>query len=96
MQGFSVTNLKRMRIFAREYPKGPQPVDQLSWGHICVLNHTVKVPELRQWYAQQTIKNGWSRAVLEMQIESGLYERQAIASKKISNYHEHLPPAQSD
>jgi len=37
MSGFSVTNLKRMRIFAEAYPSfpiGPQAVDQLPWGHI--------------------------------------------------------------
>ena len=39
----------------------------------------VKNKPERDWYAQQTIKNGWSRSVLEMQIESGLYERQGIS-----------------
>lgn len=44
MQGFSVSNLKRMRLFAKEYAdlgKSPQPVDQLPWGHIAVLLHQV-------------------------------------------------------
>lgn len=96
MQGFSVTNLKRMRLFAKAYPKSPQLVDQLPWGHISLLIHTVKDESIRGWYAQQTIKNGWSRSVLEMQIESGLYKRQGIASNKTTNYHEHLPTIQSD
>ncbi len=98
-QGFSVTNLKRMRIFAKEYPefeKSPQPVDQLPWGHIGVLLHKTNTPSIRNWYAEQTIKNGWSRLVLEMQIKSDLYERQGKKAKKISNYHAHLPAAQSD
>ncbi len=34
MQGFSVSNLKRMRRFAIHYPNGPQPVAQMPWGHI--------------------------------------------------------------
>jgi len=99
MQGFSVTNLKRMRIFARGYPdflKSPQPVDQLPWGHIGVLLHQVKDTEERDWYTNEIIKNGWSRPILEMQIESGLYERQGKTTKKISNFHQHLPKAQSD
>ncbi len=96
MQGFSVTNLKRMRIFVNEYPIGPQPVDQLPWGHIFVLIHEVKDTKTREWYIQQTIKNGWSRASLGMQIEGQLYERQAIAEKKLSNYPQHLPSLQSD
>lgn len=96
MQGFSVTNLKRMRLFAKAYPKSPQLVDQLPWGHISHLIHAVKDESIRGWYVQQTIKNGWSRSVLEMQIESGLYERQGVISNKVTNYHEHLPSAQSD
>ncbi|HSW69776.1 MAG TPA: PDDEXK nuclease domain-containing protein [Gammaproteobacteria bacterium] len=96
MQGFSVTNLKRMRLFAKAYPKSPQAVDQLPWGHISLLIHAVKDELIRGWYAQQTTQNGWSRSVLEMQIESGLYERQGVISNKVTNYHEHLPASQSD
>lgn len=99
MQGFSVTNLKRMRLFAQAYPDfeiRAQAVPQLPWGHIVRLMQMIKDDSQREWYANQTIKNGWSRAVLEMQVESQLYERQAISSKKTSNYHEHLPSHQSD
>lgn len=42
MQGFSVTTLKRMRLFAQGYPdfqKGAQAVHQLPWGHIVLLIH---------------------------------------------------------
>ncbi len=99
MQGFSVTNLKRMRIFAKEYPsfeKSPQAVDQLPWGHIGILLHKIEDRVERNWYAEQTLKNSWSRFVLEMQIKSDLYERQGKAHKKITNYHKHLPASQSD
>lgn len=37
---------------------------------------SVKNQEERLWYIQQTIENVWSRAVLEYQIESRLYQRQ--------------------
>lgn len=99
MRGFSVTNLKRMRLFSQAYPDfeiRAQAVPQLPWGHIVRLMQMIKDGVEREWYAQQTIKNGWSRSVLEMQIESELYQRQAVTTKKISNYHEHLPAAQSD
>lgn len=99
MQGFSVTNLKRMRLFAQAYPEfeiRAQAVPQLPWGHIVRLMQMIKDEAQREWYANQTIKNGWSRAVLEMQIEGGLYERQADTSKKITNFHQHLPALQSD
>lgn len=99
MQGFSVSNLKRMRIFAQEYPTfviGARAVHQLPWGHIVVLLHKIKDQNQRDWYAEQTIKNGWSRSVLEMQIESELYARQAESNKKINNFHKQLPALQSD
>lgn len=99
MQGFSLTNLKRMRMFAQAYPDfkvGAQAVHQLPWGHIVVLLHRTNNENERIWYAEQVIKNGWSRTILEMQIESNLYQRQAIASNKTSNYHKHLPELQSD
>ena len=99
MQGFSVTNLKRMRLFALAYPEfaiGAQPVHQLPWGHIVVLLHRIKDPKTRLCYIQQTIEYGWSRLVLEMQIETELYKRQGISAKKITNYQEQLPAPQSD
>lgn len=99
MQGFSVRNLQRMKQFATLYPKlpiTPQAVAQLPWGHISKLMEAVKDDVIRNWYAEQTIKNGWSRSILGMQIESDLYERQSKSSKKITNYHEHLPAMQSD
>ena len=99
MQGFSKRNLEHMRRFARLYPEeaiAKQPVSQLPWGHIVRLMQMVSDWQIRDWYAAETIKNGWSRSVLEMQVESGLYERQGRVSKKITNYHEHLPLSQSD
>jgi len=99
MQGFSVSNLKRMRLYAKQYSdfeKSPQLVSQLPWGHISVLIHRIKSAEQREWYAKKTIEHGWSRPVLEMQIESELYSRQADSKKKITNYHEQLPSPQSD
>lgn len=99
MQGFSITNLKRMRIFAQTYPDfeiSPQPVGQLPWGHISLLIQKIKSADTRLWYIQQVIEHGWSRAVLEMQIETGLYERQGKSSHKITNFHAHLPAPQSD
>jgi len=99
MQGFSVTNLKRMRLFAQAYPDfaiRAQAVPQLPWGHIVRLMQMVKSYAEREWYAQETIKNGWSRAVLEIQVEGGLYERQAESGKKINNFHKQLPALQSD
>lgn len=96
MSGFSRTNLLYMRAFADAY-RDEQIVQQLAgqipWFHNCVLLDKVKDPTARLWYIQQTIENGWSRAVLEYQIESQLYQRQG---KAITNFNQTLPEPQSD
>lgn len=99
MQGFSVTNLKRMRLFAQEYAdfeKSAQAVHQLPWGHLVVLLHRAKEKSVRNWYAQKITEYGWSRSTLELQLETDLYSRQADNKKKVTNYQQHLPQAQSD
>lgn len=96
MKGLSRTNLLYMRAFAEAYPEQQfvqQLVGQIPWGHNIRLLDKVKDPKERQWYIQQTIENSWSRNVLEMQIDSGLYQRQGEA---ITNFQRTLPPPQSD
>ena len=96
--GYSVRNLKYMSKFAAEYPDREfvqQVVAQIPWGHnIALLDKIVNITE-RKWYIEKTRENGWSRNVLIHQIESGLYERQAIA-EKISNFESRLPAPQSE
>ncbi len=75
MSGFSSRNLKYMRAFAEAWPDQQtvhQASAQIPWKHNCVLLEKVKDYQERLWYIQQTIENGWSRSVLEMQIESKL------------------------
>ena len=64
-------------------------------GHISVLLEKFKTPTVREWYAQRIIENGWSRSILIMQIESQLFERQALQEKNTS-FKKTLPPEQSD
>lgn len=45
------------------------------------------------WYAGKTIENGWSKAILELQIQSGLMER---TGKTVNNFPAALPPFDSD
>ena len=101
MQGFSKRNLEYMRLLASVYPSWDeftqQPAAQLPWSHTQLLLDKYKSDPIQfEWYAGKIIENGWSRSSLNMNIKSGLYERQAIASQKISNYREKLPSPQSD
>ena len=96
MKGLSPRNLKYMRALADAWPDEQivqQLVAQIHWGHNVRLLDYVKSPVERRWYAEQTIANGWSRNVLILQIESGLYRRQG---KAISNFEVALPKPQSD
>jgi predicted nuclease of restriction endonuclease-like (RecB) superfamily len=71
----------------------PQAVAEIPWGHNVLLLEKLKDPQQRLWYARKTIENGWSRAMLAHQIESGLHRRQG---KAISNFGRALPRPQSD
>src|SRR5262249_40121590 len=109
LQGFSPRNVWRMRAFYLAYTKEvtilPQPVAELDgvnlppavqeipWGHNAWLLEKVKDPLQRLWYAQQTVQHGWSRNILELQIQSNLYGRQG---KAVTNFAATLPPPQSD
>jgi predicted nuclease of restriction endonuclease-like (RecB) superfamily len=96
MNGFSSRNLKYMRAFAEAWTDEPivqQVAAQIPWFHNCILLDKVKPNSERIWYIQETIANGWSRAVLEHQIETKLYQRQG---KAITNFDLTLPQPQSD
>lgn len=96
--GYSVRNLKYMAKFAVMFPdeKFVQEVlAQITWYHNIALMDKVKDANKYIWYAKEAIENGWSRNVLVHQIESELYERQAIV-KKISNFEKLLPAPQSE
>lgn len=96
MQGLSPRNLGYMKAFAEAWPEEPilqQAVAKLPWGHNVRLLDLVKQPEERLWYVEQAIENGWSRNVLVIRIESGLYRRQG---KAITNFQATLPKPQSD
>jgi predicted nuclease of restriction endonuclease-like (RecB) superfamily len=96
IKGLSRTNLLYMRAFAETWPDESivqQVVGRIPWGHNVRLLDLVKSPEERVWYVEQTIQNGWSRNILVMQIEGGLYRRQG---KAITNFQATLPQPQSD
>lgn len=91
MKGFSSSNLKYMRFFAQQCPSGligQQPADQLPWFHLVTLLTKVSVEAEREWYAAQTITQGWSRLTLDMHIKNRLHLRQATA---VTNFERQLP-----
>lgn len=96
IRGLSPRNLGYMKAFAEAWPDEAilqQLVAKLPWGHNVRILDMVKTPEERLWYVQTAIQNAWSRNVLVMQIESGLYRRQGKAT---TNFELTLPAPQSD
>ncbi len=96
MGGLSSRNLLAMKIFAREFPSGPiaqQPVAQLPWGHVLQIMQRAKDSAARDFYIRETLTNGWSRAILEIQIQNQLQLR---AGKAQHNFALTMPPADSD
>ena len=104
MKGFSETNIKYIRRWYSFYMKGLQAVaqfdervinhiKQIPWGHNQRIINKCKTIDEAIYYVNKTIENGWSRNVLEHQMESGLYGREG---KSITNFEKRLPALQSD
>jgi Uncharacterized conserved protein len=97
IEGFSYRNLYRMRAFHLAYPDEAdfvtRAVSQIPWGHNIALLQKVKDDAQRLWYAAKVVEHGWSRAILEHQIETDRYGRQG---KALTNFERTLPPPDSD
>ena len=106
MKGLSKRNLEFMQQFAFAYqnviPKQLvseiplPPVFNIPWGHNITIIQKIDDIKERLWYANQTIKNGWSRNVLVHQINSNLYKRQAAKEVKYNNFAHTLQIEQSE
>jgi predicted nuclease of restriction endonuclease-like (RecB) superfamily len=70
-----------------------QVITQIPWGHNILIITKCKTIEEALFYIQKTIENGWSRAILDHQLDLNLYERQG---KSITNFTTTLPPVQSN
>jgi len=70
-----------------------QAVSQIPWGHNILLLQKFKDKNVRLWYVEQTLLNGWSRDVLSLMIKSDLHLRQG---ESINNFSKTLSDPQSD
>ena len=85
-----------MRKFAESWPDFEivqRVVAQIPWRTNISLMDKLKDEESRIWYAYKVIENGWSKTILDLQIESRLMER---SGRSVNNFSEALPPADSD
>lgn len=94
MQGLSSRNLRYMKKFAKEFEYNSilqHDVAKLPWTTITTIMDKIKDDDERLWYVEKTLENLWSRTILEHQIATDLYRRQALLDNKVSNYKETLP-----
>jgi predicted nuclease of restriction endonuclease-like (RecB) superfamily len=100
IEGFSRTNIGRMKAFYLAYSIYPQavgkledlPVFRLPWGHNIALLETLKDINERLWYANMTIAEGWSRKALLDMIKAKQFKRQG---KAVNNFDIRLPAPHS-
>lgn len=96
MKGFGERSLIYMQTFAVSFPDyefTQQVVAGIPWGHITHILDRVKDHQIRQWYIQKTIENGWSRNVLLMNIEAQTHLKLGAAA---TNFVATLPKPSSD
>lgn len=66
---------------------------QVSWSHNIILIQKIKERELRYWYMQRTIEEGWGRDTLIQKIKQEVHKKEG---KLISNFKSILPPSNSE
>jgi len=93
IKGFSSRNLWRMKQFYEVYQDNEKLSavwSQLSWSHNRAIM-TLKSTEEREFYLRLCTREKFSVRELERQINSGTYERMALADKKLSPVVKELP-----
>lgn len=96
IKGFSRRNIYAIRqwykFYSTKYQFVPQSVAQLPWGHNRLIITKIKDIDEAEFYCNETIKNGWDRDTLEIQIENKLYNKLGLAD---NNFSQTLPVEQS-
>lgn len=73
-KGFTVTNLRYMRMFYKSFPIRHALRDELSWTHYRLMLK-VDNSDAREWYMNEAADNGWSSRQLDRQISVLYYDR---------------------
>ncbi len=73
-KGFSVQGLRNMRQFYLAFPDRSKVREELSWSHYRLLMR-VGDEDARMFYAEESVKAGWSVRQLQRQINTMFYHR---------------------
>ena len=77
-----------MKAFYEEYKDDEEFLHlgaKLPWKHNITLMQKVKDKNIRKWYMEKCLEEGWSKNVLVYQIDTDLYKRQ-VENKKHNNF----------
>lgn len=80
-KGYSVSNLKYMRIFYKAYPNFDKINQKLSWSHYMELM-IIKDIDKRNFYEKECINSNWSVRELQRQLDTSLFERLLLSDGK--------------
>lgn len=73
-KGYSVSNLKYMRVFYKAYPNYEELNEKLSWSHYLELM-IIQDNDKRKFYEKECINANWSVRELRRQLDTSLFER---------------------
>jgi len=85
IQGFSASNIWRMRQFYETYKDNERLValaHEINWTNNLKIMARAKTDEAREFYLLLTAKNRYSTSELERQIDSMIFERTMISDDK--------------
>ena len=80
-KGYSVSNLKYMRMFFKAYPNFDMISPKLSWSHYLELM-IIEVNDKRNFYEKECINSNWSVRELRRQLDTSLFERLLLSTGK--------------
>lgn len=80
-KGYSVSNLKYMRVFYKAYPNLEDLNDKLSWSHYLELM-IIEDKDKRNFYEKECINENWSVRELRRQLDTSLFERLLLSDGK--------------
>ena len=72
-KGYSISNLKYMRVFYKAYPNYDELNEKLSWSHYIELM-TIQDVDKRNFYEKECINCNWSVRELQRQLDTSLFE----------------------
>ena len=82
-KGYSMSNLKYMRVFYKTYPNFDELNEKLSWSHYCELM-IIKDKDKRNFYEKECINSNWSVRELKRQLDTSLFERLLLSDGKVN------------